>query len=86
MTRKEYVDWIEQKWSDKVNESTIARILQNKEEILNTEVTSPDVKSHKSLTVPQLELTLKEFILIHQNKAILSEVILVEKAKQMDCV
>ena len=83
MTRKEYVDWIEQKWGDKVNESTITRILQKKEEILNTEVTNPDIKRHKNLTVPQLELALKEFILIHQNKAILSEAILIEKAKQI---
>jgi hypothetical protein len=83
MTRKEYVNWIEQKWGDKVNESTITRILQRKEEILNTEVSNPDVKRHKSLTAPQLELALREFILIHQNRAILSEAILIEKAKQI---
>ena len=28
LTRKEYVNWIEQKWGFKVNESTITRILQ----------------------------------------------------------
>ena len=62
MTRKEYVDWIEQKWGIKVVETTITRILQKKEEILNTEVTNPDTKRHKNLTVPELELALKEFI------------------------
>ena len=35
MTRKEYVGWIEQKWGIKVVETTITRILQKKEEILN---------------------------------------------------
>jgi transposase len=83
MTRKQYVDWIEQKWGDKVNESTITRILKKKEEILNTQVTNPNVKRHKNLTVPQLELALKEFVLINQNRAILSEAILIEKAKQI---
>jgi putative heme degradation protein len=30
-TRTQYVDWIEQKWGVRVNESTITRILQSKE-------------------------------------------------------
>ena len=30
MTRKEYVDWIEQKWGDKVNESTRTRICKKR--------------------------------------------------------
>jgi len=33
------------------------------------------------VTVPELELGLKEFILTYQDKAILSEAILIEKAK-----
>nr|CAG8599128.1 6798_t:CDS:2 [Entrophospora candida] len=52
-------------------------------EILNTEVTNPDAKRHKNVTVPELELALKEFILIYQNRYILSEAILIEKAKQI---
>jgi transposase len=38
LARKEYVNWIEQKWGLKVNESTITRILQKSDEILNTEI------------------------------------------------
>ena len=83
LTRKEYVDWIEQKWGIKVVETTITRILQKKEEILNTEVTNPDAKRLKNLTVPELELALKEFILIYQDRVILSDVILLEKAKKI---
>jgi transposase len=83
LTRKEYVDWIEQKWGIRVVETTITRILQKREEILNTELTNPDAKRHKNLTVPELELALKEFILIYQNRVILSDAILVEKAKEI---
>src|SRR6266516_5743718 len=83
LTRREYVNWIEQKWGVRVDESTISRILQKKEEILNTEFTNPNTKRHKTVTVPELELALKEFILINQNRAILNEAILIEKAKQI---
>jgi putative heme degradation protein len=30
-TRTQYVDWVEQKWGVRVDESTITRILQSKE-------------------------------------------------------
>jgi hypothetical protein len=83
MTRKEYVDWIEKQWAVRVDESTVTRILQKSEDILNTEVIRPNAKRHKSVTVPELELALKEFILTYQDKAILSEAILIEKAKQL---
>ena len=81
MTRKEYVDWIEKQWAVRVDESTVTRILQKSEDILNTEVIRPNAKRHKSVTVPELELALREFILTYQDKAILSEAILIEKAK-----
>jgi hypothetical protein len=83
LTRREYANWIEQQWGVRVDETTITRILKKKEEILNTEVTNPDAKRHKNVTVPELELALKEFILIYQNRSILSEAILIEKAKQI---
>ena len=56
---------------------------KKKEEILNTEFTNPNTKRHKTVTVPEPELALKEFILINQNRAILNEAILIEKAKQI---
>jgi hypothetical protein len=62
LARKEYVNWIEQKWGLKVNESTITRILQKSDEILNMEISNPEAKRHKSVTFPELELALKEFI------------------------
>lgn len=83
LTRKEYVRWIEGKWGVTVHESTITRIIQKSKEILSTEVTNPEAKRHKSVIVPELELALKEFVLIYQHKAILSDAILVEKAKKI---
>ena len=79
--RTQYVDWIEQKWGVRVNESTITRILQSKEKRLNTEITKPKAKRHKPVIVPELELALKEFVLCYQNKTIISDAILIEKAK-----
>ncbi|CAJ0828546.1 8178_t:CDS:1, partial [Entrophospora sp. SA101] len=46
LARKEYVNWIEQKWGLKVNESTITRILQKSDEILNMEISNPEAKRH----------------------------------------
>ncbi|CAB5385172.1 hypothetical protein RhiirA5_435947 [Rhizophagus irregularis] len=64
-TRTQYVDWIE----------------QNKEKQLTTEITKSEAKRHKPVTVPVLELALKEFVLCYQHKTILSDAILIEKAK-----
>lgn len=80
-TRSEYVEWIEQKWGVTVNESTITRILQTKERRLATEVENPKAKRHKSVTVPELDLALKEFVLVYQHRTILSDALLVEKAR-----
>nr|CAG8446924.1 2847_t:CDS:2 [Entrophospora candida] len=66
-----------------VDESTITRTLQKSDDILNTKVTNPKAKRRKPVTVPKLELALKEFVLIYQDKAILSEAILIKKAKQL---
>lgn len=80
-TRSQYVDWIEEKWKVRVDESTISRILKSKDSRLNTEVTNPKAKRHKSVTFPQLELALREFILNYQHQTALSDAILVEKAR-----
>ena len=81
LTRSKYVNWIEQKWELRVDESTITRILQSKDKRLTEEVTKPEAKRHKAVNVPELELALKEFVLCYQNKTILSDAILIEKAK-----
>ena len=83
LTRSKYVNWIEQKWELRVDKSTITRILQIKDKRLTTEVINPDAKRHKSVIVPELELALKEFVLTYQYRAILSDALLIEKAKSL---
>ena len=82
-TRAQYVNWIEEKWSVRVNESTITRILQTAEERLGSETINPNSKHHKSVTYPELELALKEFVLNYQYRTVLSNAILIEKAKMI---
>src|SRR5207247_2502594 len=50
---------------------------------LAVEVINPEAKRHKAVIVPELELALKEFVLTYQHRTILSDAILVEKAKQL---
>ncbi|CAB5384860.1 unnamed protein product [Rhizophagus irregularis] len=82
-TRAQYVDWIEEKWHVRVNESTITRILQTTERRLGSETISPNTKRHKPVTYPELELALKEFVLDYQHRTVLSDALLIEKAKMI---
>ncbi|CAG8710758.1 2870_t:CDS:2, partial [Dentiscutata erythropus] len=70
-TRSQYVNWIENKWGVRVDEN----------ERISSEITNPDAKCHRAVTYLALDYALKEFVLIYQNKPILSDAILVEKAK-----
>src|ERR1044072_4029458 len=81
LTRTQYINWIEEKWGVRVDESTITRILQSKNKRLTTDLTHPEKKRHKSVTSPELELALKEFVLNYQHRTILSDALLIEKAK-----
>ncbi|CAG8782224.1 12389_t:CDS:2, partial [Dentiscutata erythropus] len=50
--------------------------IEQKCEILNR-----DKKRNRSVTVPELEMALKEFVLTYQHKTVLSDLMLIEKAK-----
>jgi hypothetical protein len=82
-TRAQYVDWIEKKWSVRVNESTITRILQTAANRLSSETTSPNTKRHKSVTYLELEFAFKEFVLNYQHLTVLSDALLIKKAKMI---
>ena len=82
-TQAQYVDWIEEQWDLKVSESTITRILQTADKRLSSETINPNIKRHKSVSYPELESALKEFVLEYQHQTILSDAILVEKAKMI---
>ena len=55
--------------------------MQTKDKRLTTEVIKPDTKRHKGVIVSELELALKEFVLTYQHRTILSDALLIEKAK-----
>ncbi len=55
--------------------------MQTKDKRLTTEVIKSDAKCHKGVIVPELELALKEFVLTYQHRTILSDALLIEKAK-----
>ncbi|CAB5367928.1 unnamed protein product [Rhizophagus irregularis] len=62
----------------------IKRLKPNiKNKRLGTEIANPEAKHHKSVLVPELEFTLKEFVLNYQHKTILSDGVLTKKAKQL---
>ncbi|CAG8744010.1 21308_t:CDS:2, partial [Dentiscutata erythropus] len=52
-----------------------------KDQRLTSEIINPDKKRNRSITVPELKLALKEFVLTYQHKTVLSDLILIEKAK-----
>ena len=55
--------------------------MQTKDARLASEVVNPATKCHKAVVVPELELALKEFVLTYQHRVILSDALLIEKAK-----
>ncbi|CAG8715150.1 18307_t:CDS:2, partial [Racocetra persica] len=79
--RSQYIDWIENKWSLRVDESTISRILKISEERLDNGISNSKTKRHRAVTYPELDLALKEFMLIYQHRTVLTDALLVEKAK-----
>ena len=74
--RIEYVNWVEEL---QVNESTISRILKTGEQRLNSKLISPDIKRHKPILYPELELALKEFFLNYQHRTVLTDALLIQK-------
>jgi len=42
-----------------------------------------NVITHKAVSIPELEFALKEFVLTYQHKTILSDALLIEKAKSL---
>ncbi|CAG8792582.1 17567_t:CDS:2, partial [Racocetra persica] len=48
---------------------------------LTTKIANLDTKQHKPVTFPKLELALKEFVLVYQDQTILTNTLIIEKAK-----
>ena len=53
-SRAEYVNWIENKWQVRVNESTITRILQRSNQLLSEEeIIAPNAKKTQICYIPK---------------------------------
>ena len=63
------------------HKSTVSRILKDSHKHLNEDITNPNSKRHKSVKFPELEQALMEFILTYQHRTILSDAIIIDKAK-----
>ncbi|CAG8508774.1 9583_t:CDS:2 [Dentiscutata erythropus] len=63
------------------NKMTRTKYIDWIEQKLTSEIINPDKKRNRSVTVPELELALKEFVLTYQHKTVLSDLMLIEKAK-----
>ncbi len=80
-TQAQYINWIEEQWGLRVDESTITHILQTSEKWLSLETINPNIKRHKPVSYLKFKFAFKEFVLDYQHRTILSDVILIEKAK-----
>ena len=67
----------EKKFGLEIHQSTIGRLLRSKDDIGN----NLSAKRQRTVHCPDLENTLLEWILQNQDKVVLSDAILVEKAK-----
>jgi len=81
LTWTQYINWIEEKWNIRINKSIITWILKGSNKWLAIEIIHSEQKQNKSVTFSELELVLKEFVLKYQHQAILSDELLIKKAK-----
>jgi arginine repressor len=77
ISQTDLVDWIKQTMDLKVHQSTISRLIKNKDEIGENLL----AKRQKTVQYPVLENTLFEWILQSQERIILADDIIIEKAK-----
>jgi hypothetical protein len=83
LTNRAIVEYILREYGLTVSESTASRINKAKQETIVVDSVIPNAKRHKPVQYPTFELALKEFVLGFQHKTILSDALLVEKAKQL---
>lgn len=77
ITNVELVDWVKKEFKLDVHPSTIGRLIKNKDDIRN----NPTTKRQRTVQHPELENALLEWVLQNQERVILSDAILIEKAK-----
>ncbi|CAG8621804.1 3086_t:CDS:2, partial [Dentiscutata heterogama] len=67
-----------------LDKSTISRILKTSEERLGNGISNSKTKRHRAVTYPELDLALKEFVLIYQHRTVLTDALLVKKVKNQN--
>jgi hypothetical protein len=75
------VDWVSKKFDLKIDRSTVSKIIKNSESIL--ESTKFCARRSKVVKFPKLEEMLREWFLRTENITIISDVMIVEKAKEI---
>jgi len=81
MTNAAIVSYIQQRYQVTVSESTASRINASRQKRIETQLVNPDAKRHKPVIFPIFEQALKEFVLNYQHRTILTDTMLIEKAK-----
>jgi Tc5 transposase DNA-binding domain/Fission yeast centromere protein N-terminal domain len=71
------VEWVKKKFNLDVHQSTISRLIKHRENING----NPSAKRQRAVQYPDIENALQEWILRSQSKIILTDAILMEKAK-----
>ncbi|CAG8640980.1 12351_t:CDS:2 [Cetraspora pellucida] len=71
-------EWVKKEFNLEVHPTTIGRLIKNKDDVGNNLST----KRQRTVQYPDLENTLYEWILQNQDQIILSDSILIEKAKK----
>ncbi|CAG8689713.1 25459_t:CDS:1, partial [Gigaspora rosea] len=69
--------WVKEKFNLEVHSTTIGHLIKNKDKIGD----DPSKKRQRTVHYPDLENTLLEWVLQYQDKIIISDSILIEKAK-----
>ncbi|CAG8785863.1 9880_t:CDS:1, partial [Acaulospora morrowiae] len=71
------VNWIKATYQLNVHPSTVSRLLKRKESIIS----DSSVKRHRAVQHPNLENALYEWVIQMQTRVILTDAILIQKAK-----
>src|SRR5262249_27347461 len=81
MSNGDIVTYIQHQYGLTVSTSTASRINSTRHEKINKDVVNPAAKRHRSTSHPAFELALREFVVNYQHRTVLTDDLLVEKAK-----
>lgn len=83
LTNKAVAQYIETRYSIKVNESTVSRLRAQSANRLAQGVTNPELKRHRAVMFPELEKRLTEFVNESKGKFVLTDGVITARAKEL---